>query len=563
MAYRNLDEFVIRLEQSDGIQQVTEPVAPGAALTAAILAARARRSNKALWFDSVGESDFPVVANLFAAPERVAWALGLDEVQQLEHRVENLVNMDLSQGFGGLINQSGEILAALRSAGWRGVLAAGQGESQQVVHTDAPSLDMLPLGVLWPQESAATMPGVTLVLLDSVSGEREVRSVTAVRLAADMLGVPVHHLRHGGGHKFAAAVVLGGDPAAMWAAGVPLPGRMDPYLLAGWVRGKPVPLAHGITQGVTIPADAEIIIEGEIDTGDIRLCGLLAGEDGFYRESVEVAALRITAITHRRDAIFPLHLPSPPPNERHQWLLTAGRFYTPLLRLLLDEINRVYLPAAGMLHHLAVVSIGKRAAGDAQKVMFGLWGMGEFARNKLLVVVDEDVTGTDFLAAARAILQHVDFLRDVIVTRGALPVGDPTASEDGTGGKVGIDATRKRNRAPQSAPPTPDANALRAHLGAGWRIWDNAVLVAGVDVSQHSAEAYFALLEPVCPAHHIILVDAELDLDQPEYVLWHALVSIDWLHDLRIQAVGERSVVRLNAVRRGRGWPDVLKIEPD
>jgi 4-hydroxy-3-polyprenylbenzoate decarboxylase len=243
--------------------------------------------------------------------------------------------------------------------------------------------------------------------------------------------------------KIPAAIVMGGDPAQMWCASAPLPPGIDEYLLAGWLRGKPVSFVECVSQPLEVPANAEIVIEGYVDTEDQRLEGPFGDHTGFYTPADYFPTFHVTAITSRRDAIFPATVVGVPPMEDYWMGKATERLFLPLMKLFLGEIVDVNMPAEGVFHNLIIVSIRKRYPGQPFKVCYGLWGLGLMMLAKAIVIVDEETDVHDLSEVAWRVLGNVDWRRDIIVVDGPVDQLDHSSQRESFGGKIGIDATAK------------------------------------------------------------------------------------------------------------------------
>jgi 4-hydroxy-3-polyprenylbenzoate decarboxylase len=265
----------------------------------------------------------------------------------------------------------------------------------------------------------------------------------------------MHWQRHKGGaeHERVAeenrrphipcAVVLGGDPAAMWCASAPLPPNIDEYLLAGYLRGKPVEFVKCVTQPIEAPANAEIVIEGYVDPNEHDVEGPFGDHTGFYTPADRFPVFHVTAITHRQNPIYPTTVVGKPPMEDYWMGKATERLFLPLLKLFLGEVVDYHMPADGVFHNLVIVSIKKRFPGHPQKTMFGIWGLGLMMLTKAIIVVDADVNVHDLHDVMWRVLGNVDWKRDVTIVEGAVDQLDHAAARDSFGGKIGIDATAK------------------------------------------------------------------------------------------------------------------------
>jgi 4-hydroxy-3-polyprenylbenzoate decarboxylase len=265
----------------------------------------------------------------------------------------------------------------------------------------------------------------------------------------------VHWQRHKGGaehervarriqkDKIPAAIVLGGDPASMWVSSAPLPPNIDEYLLAGYLRGAPVEFIDCVSQPLEVPAQAEIVIEGVIDPNEHLPEGPFGDHTGYYTPVEPFPVFHVTAITHRKEPVYPTTVVGIPPMEDVWMGKATERLFLPLMRLFLAEIVDVSMPAEGVFHNLVLVSIKKRFPGHARKVIFGLWGLALMSLAKAIVVVDEWVDVQNLSQVAWQALGNVDWSHDVIIADGPVDHLDHASYHHSFGGKIGIDATAK------------------------------------------------------------------------------------------------------------------------
>ncbi|MCI0395505.1 MAG: menaquinone biosynthesis decarboxylase, partial [Chloroflexi bacterium] len=406
--------------------------------------------NKALLFENVSGFDMPVLINAFGTEKRMAIALGVNCLEELPHNLANLIDMKLPEGMGAAIGRATELLGALRAVGLK-PNRVRNGECQEVVHTDDASLEMLPVLQCWPDDGGRYITLMQVITRDPQTNQRNV-GMYRVQLF-DGKTAAMHWQRHKGGAEherlarelnkalIPAAIVLGGDPAQMWCASAPLPPGIDEYLLAGWLRGKPVQFVECVTQPLEAPADAEIVIEGYVDPNDQRLEGPFGDHTGFYTPADYFPTFHVTAITHRQNPIYPTTIVGKPPMEDYWMGKATERLFLPLMRLFQGEIVDVNMPAEGVFHNLIIVSIKKRFPGHPFKVCYGLWGLGLMMLTKCIVIVDHDVDVHNLSEVAWRVLGNVDWKRDVVAVDGPVDQLDHSAMRDSFGGKIGIDAT--------------------------------------------------------------------------------------------------------------------------
>jgi 4-hydroxy-3-polyprenylbenzoate decarboxylase len=258
--------------------------------------------------------------------------------------------------------------------------------------------------------------------------------------------------------RLEVAVALGGDPALIYAATAPLPPGIDEMILAGFLRREPVELVPALTVNLEVPAQAEIILEGYVDIEERRLEGPFGDHTGYYSPQDYYPVFHLTCVTRRRDAIYPATVVGRPPMEDAFLGKLTERLFLPLIKLQLPEIRDIHFPVEGVFHNCAIVSIEKRYPGQARKVMYALWGMGQMMFTKFLIVVDAEVNVHDISEVLWRVLGNVDPRRDTFIVEGPLDVLDHASPQVGYGSKMGIDATRKL---PEEGHPRPWPEEVR------------------------------------------------------------------------------------------------------
>ncbi|MFN2187598.1 MAG: menaquinone biosynthesis decarboxylase, partial [Candidatus Promineifilaceae bacterium] len=387
MAYKNLSEFIEALDEAGELKRITVPVNRDLEITEITdrISKGKSDNNKALLFENVEGFDAPILINAFGNEKRMAMALGVQELEELNQKLSALIDMKLPEGMGSTLSRVAELFSALRSVGLKPDRVRS-GECQEIVITDDASLNALPVLKCWPEDGGRYITMMQVITKDPVTDQRNV-GMYRVQVFDDKTAA-MHWQRHKGGAehervaqetqqtKIPAAIVMGGDPAQMWCASAPLPPGIDEYLLAGWLRGKPVSFVECVSQPLEVPANAEIVIEGYVDTEDQRLEGPFGDHTGFYTPADYFPTFHVTAITSRRDAIFPATVVGVPPMEDYWMGKATERLFLPLMKLFLGEIVDVNMPAEGVFHNLIIVSIRKRYPGHPFKVCYGLWGLG-------------------------------------------------------------------------------------------------------------------------------------------------------------------------------------------
>ncbi len=383
----------------------------------------------------------PVLMNQFGSPRRLELALGAP-LDELAARIGDLVELQVPKGVLGKVKALGQ-LRELASYAPKVVAKAAFRE----VLVEPPDLGRLPVLTTWPGDGG---PFITLPVV--VTKDREGRRNAGMyRLQVyDSRTTGMHwHLHHDGAANFReadgrleVAVALGTDPAVTYAATAPLPAGIDEFMFAGFLRGRPVELASCATVDLEVPADAEIVLEGYVDKTETRREGPFGDHTGYYSLADDYPVFHLTAMSTRREPIYPATIVGRPPMEDCYLGKATERLFLPLLRLTLPEIVDLELPIEGVFHDCAVISIRKAYPGHARKVMSAVWGMGQMMFTKFVVVVDEHVDVHDPREVAWRVFNNVDPRRDTMIVDGPLDVLDHSSPTAGYGAKMGIDATK-------------------------------------------------------------------------------------------------------------------------
>lgn len=284
----------------------------------------------------------------------------------------------------------------------------------------------------------------------------------------------VHHdgashwrsFKRAGHERMPIAIVLGGESVLPYAATAPLPPGISELLMAGFLNGGPIRLVPCRTIPMHVPANAEIVIEGWVSTQagvvgyDPRkdvddegrplplgpgavLEGPFGDHTGFYSLPDRYPIVEVTAITHRRNPIYPATIVGLPPQEDYYLGKATERLFLPLLRTLIHDVDDYDLPLFGCFHNCAIIRIHKEYPLQARRVMHAVWGAGQMAWTKMIIVVDDDVNVHRLPEVLAAVFRHAHFGRDLELANGPLDILDHAAPSLGAGCKIGIDATRK------------------------------------------------------------------------------------------------------------------------
>jgi len=464
MAFEAYADFLRELEQAGELIRIPEPVATELEITEfADRQMKQPGGGKALLFEKPtvnGQiSPFPVAINTLGSSKRMAMSLNAASIDAVAAELGSLMKAKPPTGFKEAIKLLGTALD-LRHAKPKTVKT---GPCKEVIRmkkdldtgADAkvPTLLDLPILKCWPMDGGRFITLPCVVTKDPDTGERNVGmcriQVYDSRTTGMHWQLQKVAARHGRRYyetrtRMPVAIFLGGDPVFTFCATAPLPDGVDEMLLAGYLRKKSVELVKCETCDLEVPANADFVIEGYVDPAEeLQLEGPFGDHTGYYTLKELYPVFHITAITHRKDAVYPATIVGRPPMEDFYIGSASVRLFLPILKLNFPELVDIALPPEGVFHNLVFVSIRKTYPMQAFKVMHGLWGMGQMMFTKYLVVVDDDVDVHNTSEVLFRLCANTDPQRDSIFTKGPSDVLDHATSEIAAGSKIGVDATRK------------------------------------------------------------------------------------------------------------------------
>jgi 4-hydroxy-3-polyprenylbenzoate decarboxylase len=460
MAYRSFGQFIDALDRAGELKHVTVPV--DTELLIAEWADREMKSpggGKALLFEQPivdGKSSaFPVAINTMGSRKRIAMALGRASVDEIAQEIQLILKAkpptDLREGWS-LLKQGINLMHARPKS-------VRDAPCQEVVHSfDEPipdsqfTLHDLPILKCWPKDGGRFITLPCVHTRDPETGARNVgiyrmqvydERTTAMHWQVHKVGARHGKVYYERGERMPVAVTLGGDPVYTFAATAPLPDGLDEILFAGFLRKKSVELVRCKTIDVHVPSDVDLVLEGYVQPGEMRPEGPFGDHTGFYTAVEDYPVFHLTAITHRRDAVYPTTIVGKPPMEDFYIGDAVVRIFLPVFKMNFPELVDMTMPAAGVFHNLVFVSIRKQYPYQAFKVMHGLWGMGQMMFSKYIVVVDEDCDVHNTSEVLFRLCANTDPARDTTVIKNPSDSLDHAPSEQNIGSHMGFDATRK------------------------------------------------------------------------------------------------------------------------
>jgi 4-hydroxy-3-polyprenylbenzoate decarboxylase len=587
MAYSGLAGFITCLENNSELHRIkifVDPVLEITELTDRIT----KSGGKALLFENTGTS-FPLLINAYGSDRRMALAIGRENLENIGEEIESLFN-SFSDSGGTIFKKLAALPSLFRLAAIMPSRIRRRGSCQQVV-LDYPDLGMLPVLKCWPHDGGRyiTLPMVHTRHPDT--GKTNVgmyrmqildKNTTAMHWQRHKTGANHYDAWKKAGRKMPVSVALGGDPVYAYSATAPLPENLNEYILAGFLRKKKVKMVKCITNDLYVPSDADIIIEGYVDTSeDLVWEGPFGDHTGFYSLADWYPKFHVTCITHSKRAVYPATIVGVPPQE-DAWLAKATEriFLSPVRLTLQPEIIDFHMPEAGIAHNLVVVKIRKNYPGQGLKIISSLFGAGQMMFTKYLLVVSGAIDIRNYLELLSHLFDNVDLKKDLLFIRGPLDVLDHSSENFSFGGKLGVDATVKlpeelaggTDRSQVSVSSFLPFNKLfdkRIVKEYNYTLFQNdiPILILSVDMLENidsvdKTKEYFRKNDRDGVFRLILIVDYPIDPSDYYTVAWQVLGNSDPQRDHEYLLNGSLLIDgTIKAFRKGgfsRKWPNVV-----
>ena len=448
MSFKDLQTFIRELENNGELVRVKTEVDPELEITE-ITDRVSKDYGPALLFENVKGSKYPVLINAMGTYERMAMALGVENINDIGNDIEEFIDMS---NYIGLMNKFKSLPKLSRMATVFPIKLPTKGACQEVINHN-PDLNELPILKCWPEDGGKF---ITLPLVTTIDPETGIQNMGMYRMQVydkNTTGMHWHWHKDGReiyeqyrklGGKMPISVVLGCDPAITYAATAPLPKMIDEMMLAGYLRKFPINMVKSITNDIYVPADAEFIIEGYVDVNEeLRREGPFGDHTGYYSLADDYPVFHVTCITHKKNPVYPTTIVGKPPMEDCYMGKATERIFLPLLKMLNPEIVDINFPLEGVFHSCIIISIKKKYPGHAKKIMNSVWGMGQMMYTKMVIVVDENIDPQDVSTVAWKVFNNIDAKRDLVISEGPLDALDHAANIPYYGSRIGIDATKK------------------------------------------------------------------------------------------------------------------------
>jgi 4-hydroxy-3-polyprenylbenzoate decarboxylase len=500
LAYDDLRDWIKALDRAGELKRIrteADPILEIAEITDRVSKSNIKHKDRqgsagghALLFENL--KNYPgqkLLINQFGSAGRMRRALEVASLDEIADRIRAFMDVKSPQGFLDKV----KMLPMLAEMGKFFPKTVPTGPCKEVIKRDNFSLLDFPILQCWPKDAGRFITLPCVITRDPKTGKRNVgmyrmqiyderstgmhwqrQKVAAEHyrdhlraaatsaegaplkpsfgLSGNSAAVDIMARSSGGAHpaegprpqgRMEVAVAIGTEPALTFSAIVPAPPDVEEFIIAGFLRQKPVELVKCETVDLEVPAHAEIILEGYVNLDELRTEGPFGDHTGFYSLEDKYPVFHVACITHRKDPIYATTIVGKPPQEDAWMGKAVERIFLPLMKLTIPELVDINLPIEGVFHNLMIVSIRKSYPGQARKVMNAIWSLGQAMFTKCIIVVDEDVDVQDLADVTLKALNNIDPERDIQFTLGPVDSLDHASRLANYGSKMGIDATRK------------------------------------------------------------------------------------------------------------------------
>ena len=449
MAYKDLREFVKKLESAGELKRISAEIDPVLEVTE-ITQRVTRAGGPALLFERPKGSRTPLLINMLGSEQRINLALETDSLAEVAGRIRGFLDMQAPQGLLDKI----KMLPKLAELGSFFPKTVKTGPCKEVVRHGDFSLLEFPILQCWPKDAGRFITWPLVITRNPETGKRNVGVYRMQVFDDKTTGMHWQTQKHGAEHfrraraagrdgRIDVAVAIGADPVTCLAGILPIPPDLDEMMFAGFLRREPVEMVACETCPLEVPAQAEIVLEGYVDLSEMRVEGPFGDHTGFYSLEGEYPVFHVACVTQRRDPLYLTTIVGPPPQEDFYMGHAVERIFLPVMQMQYPEIVDVAMPAEGIFHNLMIVAIRKSYPGHARKIMNAIWSLGQAMFTKVVIVVDHDVNVQNWHEVTWKTLCAIDPERDVQFVLGPVDTLDHAARRQDFGSKMGIDATRK------------------------------------------------------------------------------------------------------------------------
>ena len=591
--YKDLTEFISVLEKEGELIRISEPVSADLEISEFYLKEIEKgEAGKALLFESVDDSEIPVLINALGSFKRLKLAFGGMELDELSAELKRFTDLSPPNGWGEKLSKLKQFAGARNFFPKQVKKAPCQ---ERVFLGDDVDLTQLPILKTWPEDAGKfiTLP---LVFTKSLDGKAKNCGMYRMQMY-DKKTTGMHWQIHHDGSNFYSeyrkankrmevAVAIGGDPSLPFSAIAPLPPKMYEMLIAGFIRNKPVEMVKCKTVDIEVPAHAEIILEGYVEPDELREEGPFGDHTGYYTLEELDPVFHVTAITTKKNPVYHTTVVGRSPQEDCYFGGKATeRIFLPMFQAIAHEVVDMLLPWDGTFHSLMLLSMKKQFPYHGRKLMSQVWGQGQAATCKAIVTTDESVKLEDHEGMVKYVLNHLNVKNDITITEGIVDALDHSSYKWAYGGKIGIDLTTPVDSEPErnltrKPEPATDEDLLEELKKIHTDVLDayvygrdllNRVLLIKVNkpgngkIAKTISEGVFksGFSENI---DVLLFFDEKNELNDGHKLMWRLTNNTDWSRDVYFNE--DKSKIAIDSTSKikedgfDRPWPGDL-IQPD
>lgn len=534
MAFKSLSEFVEELERNNELLVVREFVDPVLEIADFVdrFSKQEGSKNKAIFFTNTG-TDYPILINALGSEKRICSALNCSNLDEHKNRIEALFTQATSPK--KTLAEKLSFLPLLKELNSWLPKHIKNASCQEVVEKDV-DLSKLPILQCWKHDAGRFITFPMVITKHPETGVQNMGMYRMQVLDKQTTGMHWHKGKTGENHyeaykalgkRMPVSVALGGDPVNIFSATAPLPENVDENLLSGFLRRQSVRLVKCVTNDLEVPADADFVLEGYIDTSEDKFMeGPFGDHTGFYSLPDLYPKFHITCITHKKNAVYPATIVGIPPME-DAWIgkATERIFLAPIKMLICPDLIDYCMPFEGVAHNLVIAKINKKNEGQAQRVVNAFWGAGQMSNNKTIVIVDESCDIFDRQSVVNAIEMYFHPESNMTIMNGPLDVLDHSCKNVGYGSKMAIDATKKNER-----------NGKIKYIA----------------VNQQNKQSQLSMALGELDTSILVLHDDSIDEKDSKSILWSVLNNYNPKTDCTIKYVGEKSCLIIDGATKSK-----------
>ena len=488
----------------------------------------------------------PVLMNVFGSYRRCELLFGRT-IESVADEITKLLHMKPPEGFMNKLSMAKELFSLKNIFPKK---LDGEGACQELKYeNDQIDLYKLPVLTTWEQDGG---PFITMGQVYTQSLDGEMVNLGMYRLQVyDKNHLGMHWQIHKdsshffdqyqkAGKKMPVTVAIGGNPLYTWCATAPLPYGVNELLMYGLITKTPARLVKSLTNPLYIPEDVDYVIEGWVDTDEMRIEGPFGDHTGYYTLEEQYPVMEVSAITMKQERTFLATVVGKPPLEDKYMGWATGKIFFPLLKTTVPDLLDYHMPENAGFHNLILAKMQPLYKGHAKQFMHAFWGAGQMSFVKHAVFVDEKAPSLDNYESFASYVLNRFTPKSMFITEGILDALDHSSPETLVGGKLGIDATAANIVEPPKL--LGDTDLLKkvkrkvsdtTGLVQYMRHTNNPITVISVNKSKTGKDYFEALGSLKKNLRIVVIVDEEKnDITNPYMLIWRVTNNMDAVRDV-------------------------------